>query len=49
MGKWAVWFRIVSIIRQDWLEKVAEKQTANFSFKFLSETSLSHYTLQGIN
>ena len=38
-----MWFCIVFISRQDWLEK----QAANF--KFLSETDLSHYTLLGIN
>ena len=40
---------IVFISRQDWLENVAEKQAANFYFKFLSGTNLSHYTLLRIN
>ena len=31
-----MWFCIVLISRQDWLEKVAKKQAANFLFKFLS-------------
>ena len=44
-----MWFCIVFISRQDWSEKVMEKQAANFQFKFLSETNLSHYTLLGMN
>ena len=40
-----MWFCIVLISRQDWLENVVEKQAANFYFKYLSETNLSHYTL----
>ena len=30
----------IFISRQNWLENVVEKQTANFYFKFLSETNL---------
>ena len=47
--KWAMWFSTIFISRQDRLENVIEKQAANFYFKFLSETNLSHYTLLGIN
>ena len=49
IGKWAMWFCIVFISRQDWLENVVEKQDSNFYFKFLSETNLSHHTLHGVN
>ena len=37
ISKWAMWFYIVLISRQDWLENVVEKQADNFYFKNLRQ------------